>query len=432
MASRELFERRRNWFRDKYDFDLRADTARLIRAQQDVQRLMPETALRNAWRPLGPSNVNGRVAGLALGIKDSNAIYAGCSGGGVRRTSNDGNHWSPLMATEPSIAIGALCVHPADDSIFAATGEWTGGIGWGADPMLVGAGVLRSTDAGASWVLLAPIQSNQCSAIVVCGKAADVVLVGGNQGLELSMDAGASWQRPAGVLVGDVCDIAVDAADPDFVVVAIDRQCVLVSTDGARSWWVASGGLPSSWQLDAPKIAIAQDPKTGTRKVYVKSGDGLYVSSDSCRTFHLLKTFDDKIWFFSWCNVVSCHPSDANRILAGSNNLYLSEDGGVTWRKTGGYGTQIHPDQQSVVWLPGDPRKCYLANDGGVYRSTDGGRSWTDIGRGLLGGHFYCMSVSSGAQQYLAGAVQDDRGDSARRPRGLARSDAWRGGLLRI
>lgn len=405
MANAENFDRRRAWFRERFGYDRSVVLAREINAQRATRAFVPR-AVRSPWQSIGPANCNGRVTGLALDTRNPSILYVGCSGGGVWVTKDDGLQWFTGMDSEASIAIGAIAANPFSGEVFAATGEWTGGIGWGVDPMLSGRGVYKSSDQGATWQPLGPIVSNQCSSIQVLGP--QKLLVSGNAGLELSTDGGLSWTFVPTVAQSDISDVQVDEADTSFVVAGIDRQEIVYSQDGGLTWQVAAAGLPSGWQLNSPKINISRP--YGRRRILIKAGDALFISEDDCASFSLLTEFQDAIMFYGWCNIVSADPREPKRILAGSNNLYLSENGGTTWVRTAGYKTAVHPDQQAVVWSPDVAEKCYLANDGGVYLSEDGGRTWSNIGDGIIGGHFYCMGASHKNPAMVAGAVQDDGG----------------------
>ena len=71
---------------------------------------------------------------------------------------------------------------------------------------------------------------------------------------------------------------------------------------------------------------------------------------------------------------------------------FATEDGGATWEaRNRGVVDCIAPDPypetgqcvHKLVMAAGDPDRLYQQNHCGVYRSTDGGRSWTDISAGL-------------------------------------------------
>src|SRR5712672_1123890 len=100
--------------------------------------LPPMFAAAPQWTQLGPQPTvdnsqlatAGRVTALAVDPRSDNTVYLG--------------------AYEPSLSIGALAVAPANpDIVYAATGEGSFSPG-----NYYGAGILKSTDAGATWTYL--------------------------------------------------------------------------------------------------------------------------------------------------------------------------------------------------------------------------------------------------------------------------------------
>jgi hypothetical protein len=121
-------------------FDL-ADVPRdILAVDMDFPSIWPQPS--RIWENLGPLNVTGRTGALAIHPTNGNVLYAGTTGGGVWKTTNGGGTWLATMSEELSLAIGGLGIADSDPSVlYAATGEWTGNIGWGIDPVVRGVGV---------------------------------------------------------------------------------------------------------------------------------------------------------------------------------------------------------------------------------------------------------------------------------------------------
>src|SRR5205085_10877250 len=93
---------------------------------------------------------SGRVSALAIDPRNNNVVYAGGAVGGVWKTTNGGTTWTPLTDTQASLAIGSIVLAPSNpDVIYVGTGESN------FSESYYGAGVLKSTDAGATWTQLA-------------------------------------------------------------------------------------------------------------------------------------------------------------------------------------------------------------------------------------------------------------------------------------
>src|SRR3984885_6535837 len=75
------------------------------------------------FRFVGP-RVGNRVAAVAGVPGDASTYYAGAASGGVWKSTDGGNHWTPIFDKQPVAAIGALAVAPSDPStVWAGTGE---------------------------------------------------------------------------------------------------------------------------------------------------------------------------------------------------------------------------------------------------------------------------------------------------------------------
>src|SRR5262249_45830920 len=94
---------------------------------------------------------NGRIASIAVDPADPNHWLAGYGNGGVWETRDGGGNWLPRSDDWPTLATGAIAFAPSDPkTIYLGTGEPdAGGIGHS------GIGVMKSTDGGMSWTLLA-------------------------------------------------------------------------------------------------------------------------------------------------------------------------------------------------------------------------------------------------------------------------------------
>ena len=67
---------------------------------------------RLEWRSIGPSNMSGRVADVVGVPGNPNIVYVGSASGGVWKTTNGGNSWSPIFDRQGSQSIGAIALEP--------------------------------------------------------------------------------------------------------------------------------------------------------------------------------------------------------------------------------------------------------------------------------------------------------------------------------
>ena len=83
--------------------------------------------------------------------------------------------------------------------------------------------------------------------------------------------------------------------------------------------------------------------------------------------------------------VLRASPADTRRVYALAAHLYASEDGGRTWTNLTAYRDEsvIGPGQRDLAISPSDANQLVAANQYGVWRSLDGGLSWSGLNRFL-------------------------------------------------
>lgn len=174
-----------------------------------------------------------------------------------------------------------------------------------------------------------------------------------------------------------------------------DETAALAFPDGsgtslARIWQLAPG------PVHAPDVVYA-----GVEPA------ALFRSDDGGRTFSLVQGLWDHPHRPQWqpgggglcLHTVLVHPDDADRLLIAISaaGVYRSEDGGASWEASNrGIVVPFLPDApepefgqcvHKVARDAADPERLYLQHHGGIYRSVDGGRSWTAM-RGIAGMDF--------------------------------------------
>ncbi|MCV2489609.1 hypothetical protein OF117_09545 [Geodermatophilus sp. YIM 151500] len=375
------------------------------------------------WRPLGPTPVTGfagigRVTQIALHPTDVNDVLAAAAGGGVWRTRDGGHSWTSLMSDQPTLTMGAVAYAPSNPAvIYAASGEDGGG--W--DPGWPGAGVYRSTDSGGTWTLTSTTTSDRFSAIVVHPKNPDLLYVAGNRGLHKSRDGGVTWRTNPGqssILDGQITDVVLAHDEPDRVYAGVRGSGVWSSTVGGE----AAGATAAFARLDGPsqlpsaagvgwiKLAIGHTGAHGSDFLLAKLGaDGgrLFSTTDGGATWTELAPGIATVTFDEWCSIVAVRPDDEATILVGTQALARTTNGGAVeadWTTV----AAVHADQQDLVFSTVNTGIGYLANDGGVYRTSDGGASWTFRSGGMQITQFYDISAARVSGSAIAGGAQDN------------------------
>ncbi|MGW7188635.1 WD40/YVTN/BNR-like repeat-containing protein [Streptomyces sp. NPDC054838] len=154
--------------------------------------------------------------------------------------------------------------------------------------------------------------------------------------------------------------------------------------------------LERVWQLqpagpEAPGVVYA-----GTEPA------ALFRSTDRGESFELVRPLWEHPTRSRWVpggggeglHTVITHPvdPDAVTVAVSTAGVFRTKDGGASWTPANhGVSAVFLPDPQpefgqcvhKIARDPGDPDRLYLQNHWGVYRSDDAGGAWTDIGAGL-------------------------------------------------
>jgi len=168
---------------------------------------------------------------------------------------------------------------------------------------------------------------------------------------------------------------AISPADGNVMMVNCDMSAAYITTDGGRTWRMIHHSQLRSNTRCRPAFHPT-DPKT----IYA-AGDWsgtLKVSRDQGLTWQTIGNLPRGLR-----GEIAIDPHRPQRMLAGTADaVFISNDAGATWTKCAGpTGATIgfHFDQTSAP----DARVCFAATADGIWRSEDGGKSWVDATGGL-------------------------------------------------
>lgn len=428
----------------------------------------PLTSLHGVvWTPMGPnpvnegsSQANGRVSSIAVNPNNPNVIYQGSSGGGVWKTIDGGVTWKPLFDQQPSLGTGepsAVAIDPSNtNTIYAGTS--------GRFVLNISKGILKSTDAGGSWIVLGsgfPIDNTGNAQMLFSGQNVNVIIVdpansnilylGASNGLFRSTDGGRNWTQGTNGS-GDARSLVLDKTSPSAnrrLYGGVSFSGISQSTDGGQSWTqILNAATPAVAALLPPNSTIGQTlldlaPPTsppnpsGIQVLYtsmqgfcnvggcgVPDPVGFFRSTDQGTTWNAqtatgMPTGTQGGFSFAF-SVDPASPGDGTNdiIYFGAVGYAKSTDSGNNFVAIGaGMHADFHSNWVFAPQPSPSPSIVFTGNDGGIWKSTDGGANWSGTGGpvptinagGLQTTLFYNLDVKKDATASVTeGALQDN------------------------
>jgi photosystem II stability/assembly factor-like uncharacterized protein len=410
-----------------------------VRHAEAQAAALPENGAK--WKLIGPTNIGARITDLVVDPRQPNTLYIAASGGGIWKSTDAGNTFSPVWPRKFTQTIGAIAMAP-DGTLWVGTGEANPS---GGGLTFFGNGVYRSRDGGRTWKQWGLQDSGAIGRIVVDPTNSNRVYVAASGNLSgtapqrgvyrLSRN-GRDWQLvlPTPNATTGGIDLAIDPANPNRVYAALwDHQrnngarvyggvgSGLFRSDDGGNTWTRLENVVGTASTDQTGSGLKSDPSLGRigivvapsdpNRVYVISGTqygrdkGFYVSNDDGDTFTPAGQAGGSSGYSWWFGRVWVDPKNENHVFVADVNLRESFDGGATWAISAG----VHADQHALEWDPNIAGRVYLGNDGGIYRSDSNGAtgSWVHATYEPFS-QSYHLAVAADDPTRLATGTQDN------------------------
>jgi photosystem II stability/assembly factor-like uncharacterized protein len=412
---------------------------RAAAAPESIQKIDARLLQGLRWRSIGPPR-GGRTLAVTGVRGQADVFYIGAVDGGVWRSNDAGRTWKPIFDAAGIASIGAIAVAPSNPQIiYVGTGE--------ADmrsDISYGDGMYRSADGGKTWAHIGLEDSRQIARILVDPRDPEKLFVAAlghaygpnsERGVYYSKDGGKKWKR---VLFHDentgAIDLAFEPGNPKTIFAALLQTRrppwniyppskgpgtgLYRSKDGGEHWEQLSAlGLPSE---ELGRMGIAFAP-SNARRIYLiadaKQG-GLYRSDDGGEKWQRVSD-DKRIWGRGWyfCEV-SVDPKNPDTVYVPNTGLYRSRDGGKSFTVIKG---APGGDDYHEVWIdPDEPQRMILGSDQGAVVTRNGGETWSSWYNQATG-QFYHVATDNRFPYWIYGAQQDS-GPAAIPSRGKFRS----------
>lgn len=380
-----------------------------------------------AWEFLGPAGmangqtygvsrvtVSGRIAAIAIDPSDSNHILAGAAGGGIWESRDRGATWAPRTDSQPTLTTGAVAFDPArTTTVYAGTGE-------GNFYSSLGAGVLRSTDGGATWSVLASapfVGQGFFDLLVGQGNTANVLLAATTRGLYQSTDGGGTWSQRRAAETWSLSGASGGGAMAEILAGCGDG--IYRSTDGGTTWTVVNlPGGPPAWS----RVAVALAP-SNPATAYLWGA--VWNTTTSSYDAHFYRRDATGVWqaqalppglntgqaWYDWYAYVA--PDNPDQVYLGAIDIHRGDLSGGVWSwldlsTKSPSGDSIHPDQHALAFDPHDANTVYAGSDGGLFRSPNRGVDWVALNDGLGITEVEYIAQDFGSSRWLLGGTQDN------------------------
>jgi photosystem II stability/assembly factor-like uncharacterized protein len=436
--------------------------------------------------------VTGRITAIVIDPVNPNIIYLGTAQGGIWKTIDSGRNWAAKSDYAPSLSIGALVMDPMNPSIlYAGTGEGNIAIeilGGHHPESYYGCGILKTTDGGEKWTLLGGEDNEFIGAsffrLAINPLNSSTIFAASSGGLYRSTDNGEHWSQLSINLSEDIesiipaTDIVINPLDPDVVYAGFRSKGIYKTTNANAdnpAWTklegeedkklpingfnrIALGISKSSPQTiyalmarDRPKDR--NDDENGSEVFRNSDGrlwqsdviDSFYRSTDGGTTWTRIDLPGKGTLSDPWCKGsigtlgfynlnVAVDPTTPDIVYLGGVSLWKAihnmTDERWDIRDIGEY---IHPDNHAFAFNPSNPFVIYAGNDGGIYKSVDGGETWIDvINEGLCITQFEFMDQHPNSDAVLFGGTQDNGTLQFRNNPAFYYSDYGDGGFVSI
>ncbi|MHA2033179.1 MAG: WD40/YVTN/BNR-like repeat-containing protein, partial [Candidatus Kariarchaeaceae archaeon] len=451
IRERNSFKRFEWFYRQRaYPYDTISYHTYLYELEIEIQKEIESSQNSNSnlqWNSIGPAGLiylfpshwgemSGRTRGLAVHPIDPNIVYIGAAAGSIWKTTNGGSTWTNVGDDLSSLTYGAIAIDPNNpNTVFAGAGE----ILYNFSKIIYdGRGLYKTTDGGTNWIHItdgfgsfthfgdlevSPHNSN----IIFAALGSGYSYLGnlGNEGVWRSTDAGNTWTKTLNVI--DAFDVIVHPTNANLVYAATGGGSTTsgfyVSNNSGATWTQSSTGLPASSSILRMQISLANSsPSIIYALIYNGSGTPVaYKTTNSGTSWNQISAgiqlggnygsgWRDQ-GGYDLC--IAVNPSNASHVFVGNVELHETTDGSTFSVKRVAPGSTAwncptHTDIHRIVFSPSNSNVVFLACDGGIFKSIDGGNNWSSANNGISTIQFYRIASHPTKHDTLIGGAQDN------------------------
>lgn len=197
-----------------------------LQSHQNKSALVKNSLVGNVpFKSIGPAVFSGRVADVDVSPDDPTHFFVGYASGGLWKTENNGQSFTPLFDNEMVMTIGDIAVDWDRNVIWIGTGEVNS-----SRSSYAGAGMFKSRDAGKSWEYMGLGESHHIGRVILHPKDTNTLWVAvlghlyspnRERGIYKTTDGGKTWNQV--LFVNDhagAVDLSIDPQNPDILYAA--------------------------------------------------------------------------------------------------------------------------------------------------------------------------------------------------------------------
>jgi hypothetical protein len=389
--------------------EVAAERYQYLKENKNFNSLRQQSGILNKvnttdWENVGPYGIDacdkpnarndysysGRIISLGQDWGNTDIMYLGAASGGLWKSTDRGVTWTNIFSELSYPSVGTIATNPkVPGEVWIGTGNKGNGAEGEAAPSL--GLVYRSTDYGVTWypITISTITINVIYKILIRPGAnsslPDVVFIATNKGLFRSENR-INWVRVTdGSRYSDVVYVG-SLFDQNYTVVtakwlANGTGGIFYSYDkglsGTFSQKILTGSITNLARISLTSSTIGYH-----QKVYACVADTLdqlagIWRSDNGGNSWTMKTFPypAPVGQMNYNNTILVEDDiiSGNTVYTGANRkaIYKSTDGGDSWSESTNIYAEIHEDEHYIHDDVSMVGRIYVANDGGLYKSSD-------------------------------------------------------------
>ncbi|MEP2935167.1 MAG: T9SS type A sorting domain-containing protein [Gilvibacter sp.] len=347
------------------------------------------------WDLLGgglpaPATDTGRI-GLAISESDPSIIYASYTANeitntfdGLYKSEDNGDTWALVALADIADVnssfgwyFGNVRVHPTDpDEVY-----------------VLGQRLYRTSNGGTSWTSVTGMHVDH-HAIEYSNTNPNFILAGNDGGAYTSSNGGLTWNKFENLPITQFYNIEVDFSQPERLYGGTqDNNTIRTTTGGLSDYTPIWGG-------DGFHVNV--DPNDNNF-IYVESQFGnLGRSINGGASFSNATTGINPSDRRNWNTPVILSPFDSNKVLCGTNRLYISDNSAVWSAISPDLTDGEHPSGAfsygTITAIAASYNNLNVfytgSDDGNVYVTFDGGSNWENISAGLPDRYVTSLAIS--------------------------------------